>query len=191
VKKFLLGLCLLGQMLAEEDPYRQFLNYMNHEGGRILEIEFYQEQIGERFESGGTFYYFGETNYIFDSYDQRVVYHDGTITTINKVDRQVILDSAIPDEVTIFDILTGSNESIQQGKALLEKNGFRIPFTLGEWDMEGTIWTIPSSGQPREIHLKTGGDSDIRIKIISSEPGKGNDVAEINLSNYEIIDLRE
>ena len=43
-------------MGAQPDPYRQFLDYMNAKGGRILEIEFYQEQFGERFESNGTFF---------------------------------------------------------------------------------------------------------------------------------------
>ncbi len=176
---------------AQTDPYQEFFNYMNAQGGRILEIEFYQEQYGERYESKGTFYYSGKMHYTFDAVDQRITFKDGEITTINKVGKQVIYDRTIPGEVTIFDILTGTDDSIQRGEALLEKSGFRIPFTLSEWDMRGTIRTIPVIGKPKEIILKTGDDSDIRIKIISAEPGKERDVAEIDLTGYEIIDLRE
>jgi hypothetical protein len=57
--------------------------------------------------------------------------------------------------------------------------------------MHGTIRTIPGSGEPKEIILKTGDDSEIWIKILSLESLKGRDVAEIDLTNYETIDLRE
>ena len=79
----------------------------------------------------------------------------------------MIYDQTIPGEITIFDILTGMNESLQTGEPLLEKNGFRIPFTLIDLEMHGTIRTIPGSGKPKEIILKTGDDSEIWIKIIS------------------------
>ena len=32
-------------MGAQPGPYQQFLDYMNEKGGRIFEIEFYQEQL--------------------------------------------------------------------------------------------------------------------------------------------------
>ena len=57
--------------------------------------------------------------------------------------------------------------------------------------MYGTIRTIPGSGKPKEIILKTGDDSEIWIKILSLESIKGRDVAEIDLTKYETIDLRE
>ena len=178
-------------MGAQPDPYRQFLDYMNAKGGRILEIEIYQEQFGERIESNGTFFYLGKRHYTFDALDQRITFNKGEITTINKVGKQVIYDQTIPGEVTIFDILTGTNESLQIGEVLLEKNGFRIPFTLLDWEMNGTIRTIPDSGKPKEIILKTSDDSEIWIKIISLESVKGRDVATIDLTEYETIDLRE
>ena len=178
-------------MGAQPDPYQQFLDYMNAKGGRILEIEFYQEQFGERFESNGTFFYLGKRYYTFDALDQRITFNNGEITTINKVGKQVVYDQAIPGEVTIFDILTGTNKSLQTGETLLEKNGFRIPFTLLDWEMHGTIRTIPDSGKPKEIILKTDENSEIWIKIVSVESVKGRDVTTIDLTEYEIIDLRE
>jgi hypothetical protein len=178
-------------MGAQPGPYQQFLDYMNAKSGRIFEIEFYQEQFGKRFESNGTFFYLGKKHYTFDALDQRITFNNGEITTINKVEKQVIYDQTIPGEVTIFDILTGTNKSLQTGEPLLEKNGFRIPFTLLDWEMHGTIRTIPGSGKPKEIILKTGDDSEIWIKIISLDSIKGRDVAAIDLTNYETIDLRE
>ena len=111
-------------MGAQPGPYQQFLDYMNAKSGRIFEIDFYQEQFGKRFESTGTFFYLGKKHYIFDALDQRITFNNDEITTINKVEKQVIYDQTIPGEFTIFDILTGTNESLQTGEPLLEKNGF-------------------------------------------------------------------
>ena len=49
-------------MGAQSGPYQEFLDYMNEKGGRIFEVEFYQEQFGKRFESNGTFFYLGKKN---------------------------------------------------------------------------------------------------------------------------------
>ena len=165
-------------MGAQPGPYQQFLDYMNAKSGRIFEIEFYQEQFGKRFESNGTFFYLGKKHYTFDALDQRITFNNGEITTINKVEKQVIYDQTIPGEVTIFDILTGTNKSLQTGEPLLEKNGFRIPFTLLDWEMHGTI---------AGIFLLLS----ILAKILSLASIKGRDVAAIDLTNYETIDLRE
>ncbi|MBT3180617.1 MAG: hypothetical protein HN674_03715 [Candidatus Marinimicrobia bacterium] len=191
MKKIFIFQIMLSLSLSQPDPYQQFLEFMNTKGGRILEIEFYQEQYGERYNSTGTFFYLGEMDYTFDANDQRISFNKGEIITINKIDKQVIYDKSIPGEVTIFDILIGEKNAIQTGEPLLEKNGLRIPFTLKEWDMRGAIRTNPSNGKPREIILNTDEDSEIRIKIISSKLANEQGARAINLTEYEIIDLRE
>ena len=177
--------------MAQSKPYQNFLDFMNIPGGLILEIEFYQEQNGERFESDGTFYYIEKNHYIFDSYDHRLTFKYGELTSLNKLGKQVILDSAIPGDVTIFDILTGENDAVEIGEPLLEKSGFRIPFTLSEWDINGKIMTNHGSGQPREIIMRLSSSDSLSIKIISAEPLGNRAVGEIDLSEYETIDLRE
>jgi hypothetical protein len=57
--------------------------------------------------------------------------------------------------------------------------------------MRGAIRTNPSNGKPREIILNTDEDSEIRIKIISSKLANEQGARAINLTEYEIIDLRE
>ncbi|MGY8787758.1 MAG: hypothetical protein ACKVH5_05610 [Fidelibacterota bacterium] len=175
--------------LSQSLPYEQFLDFMNHSNGRVLGIDFYQDQYGERFESTGTFYYLGKSYYIFDAIDQRISFKNGNITTINKIEKQVIYDKTIPGEVTIFDILTGTNESLLIGESLFEKNGYKIQFTLKEWDMSGTIRTRSSTGKPVSIILNTGEGSEIRVNIISIESGLKP--LEIDLNAFEKIDLRE
>ena len=192
MKQSIFILSLLAQAIgAQDSPYKQFQSYMDVPGGRLLEIDFYQEQLGDRFESSGTLYYIDNDHYTFDDPNQRITYNSGTITTINKATQQVIYDSTIPGDVTVFDVLSGNENAIQIGEILMEKNGFRIPFILKDWDIPGTLWTAPGTGKPRHIILRPTDDSEIRIKVNSSEPVKNKGIPQLDIQGFEIIDLRE
>ena len=192
MKQTIFILSLLAQAIgAQDSPYKQFQSYMDVPGGRLLEIDFYQEQLGDRFESSGTLYYTGNDCYPFEDKNQRITYNSGMITTINKVTKQVIYDSSIPGDVTVFDVLSGNDNAIQIGEILMEKNGFRIPFILKDWDISGTLWTFPETGMPKHIILKPTEDSEIRIKVNSSQPVEKKNIPHLDIEAFEIIDLRE
>ena len=192
MKQTIFILSLLAQAIEGQDsPYKQFQSYMDVPGGRLLEIDFYQEQLGDRFESSGILYYTGNDRYTFDDQNQRISYNSGTIITINKATKQVIYDSTIPGDVTVFDVLSGNENAIQIGEILMEKNGFRIPFILKDWDISGTLWTVSGTGQPRRIILRPTNDSEIRIKVNSSQPVEKKNIPHLDIEAFEIIDLRE
>ena len=192
MSKYILMLYILGQFTwSQDNPYEQFQAYMNSSEGRILNIHYSQDQLGERFESYGTLFYSFNGSYTFDNANQRVNFDKGIITTTNKVTRQVIYDLAIPGEITIFDILSGNHEFVQMDEVLTEKDGFHIPFKIYDWDISGNIWTIPSTGRPKEIILSYSNNSDITIKIESSTKIQNGLIPEINTMGYEVIDLRE
>ena len=192
MKQTLFILSLIAQAIgAQDSPYKQFQSYMDVPGGRLLEIDFFQEQLGDRFESSGILYYTSNDHYTFDDQNQRITYNSGTIITINKATKQIIYDSTIPGDVTVFDVLSGNENAIQIGEILMEKNGFRIPFILKDWDISGTLWTIPGTGMPKQIILRPTNDSEIRIKVNSSEPGEKKNIPYLDIDAFEIIDLRE
>lgn len=190
MKIHLFLLLLVGNSFSQEDPYLQFLNFIDN-GNYTFEIQYFQEQFGSQYEDKGALYFISSSYYIFDGHSQRIIFQDGEITTINKNNKQIILDSMIPGETTIFDILSGSRNSLKINQVILEKNGFKINFRLTDLEISGAIWTIPQVGQPKEILLELGPESYIKIRIISIKPLDINQLEKIDFNQFETIDLRE
>ena len=112
MNKYILILYILPQFIwSQNNPYEEFQLYMNSSEGRILNIHFFQNQLGQEFESDGTLYYSSNGSYTFDNASQRISFNKNIITTTNKVSRQIIYDFVIPSEITIFDIKFVNNFS--------------------------------------------------------------------------------
>jgi len=178
-------------LYGQESPYKNFQTYMNVKSGRMLNIHILQEQFGEHFNSTGILYYFENREYVFDTDSERIAYKDGTIITINKATKQIIYDLDVANNITVLDILSGRDGRVLVADPILEKDGFRIPFILNEWDIKGDIWTVPTTGEPKKIILKISTDESVILKIISSEIASKDSMPKIDTIEYEIIDLRE
>ena len=182
---------LIELLLSQNSAYKDFQSYMSIAGGRALDIHFYQEQSGSYFESEGSLYYFSKNHYSFDSKDQRITYNNGLVTTINKTAKQIIYDMNLENEISVLDILSGKEDGIEIGEIIFEKNGYKIPFQLSEWDIKGKLWVLPTTGEPKKIILESYIDGQIMIEINSTEKGHKKQVPFIDISEYEKIDLRE
>ena len=190
-KMMVLAVLFINSAFGFSDPYQTFLKFINESGSLKMSLEFYQIQYGDHFDTAGDFYYFRDQYYFFDDAVQRIIFQDDEISTISKINKQIILDNIIPGEVTIFDILSGKNEFIVPRDAILEKGYYKIPFTIPSWELSGMIRVLPISGRPLEIKLSSGPDQETRIKINSVEPWDSNSIPEIDLTDFEKIDLRE
>ncbi len=190
-KMMVLAVLFINSAFGFSDPYQTFLKFINESGSLKMSLEFYQIQYGDHFDTAGDFYYLRDQYYFFDDAVQRIIFQDDEISTISKINKQIILDNIIPGEVTIFDILSGENEFIVPRDAILEKGYYKIPFTIPSWELSGMIRVLPTSGRPLEIKLSSGPDQETRIKINSAEPWDSNIIPEIDLTDFEKIDLRE
>ena len=186
-----LAVLFINSAFGFSDPYQTFLKFINESGSLKMSLEFYQIQYGDHFDTAGDFYYLRDQYYFFDDSVQRIIFQNDEISTISKINKQIILDNIIPGEVTIFDILSGENEFIVPRDAILEKGYYKIPFTIPSWKLSGMIRVLPTSGRPLEIKLSSGPDQETRIKINSAEPWDSNSIPEIDLTDFEKIDLRE
>lgn len=173
------------------DPYHTFLRFINESGSIKMSLDFYQTQYGEYFETSGSFYYLRDQYYFFDHPSQRLIFKDGEITTINKNNRQIIIDNIVPGEVTIFNILSGEKEFILTQDATMENGYSKIPFNIPSWDLKGLLRVVPGSGIPLEVILFSGDQNEKRIKINLVEPCDTIAIPKIDVTNFEKIDLRE
>ena len=57
--------------------------------------------------------------------------------------------------------------------------------------MEGSLLVVPGTGEPKKISLESSDDMKIVIKILSSDLGLHKQIPSIDITGYEIIDLRE
>lgn len=173
------------------DPYHTFLRFINESGSIKMSLDFYQTQYGEYFETSGSFYYLRDQYYFFDHPSQRLIFKDGEITTINKNNRQIIIDNIMPGEVTIFNILSGEKEFILTQDATIENGYSNIPFNVPSWDLKGLLRVVSGSGIPLEVILFSGDQNEKRIKINLVEPCDTIAIPKIDVTNFEKIDLRE
>ena len=123
---------------------------MNIQGGRIFNISLSQEQFGEQYNSTGTLYYFKNRKYVFDTPNQRISYNNDMITTINKSTKQIIFDKNVENDITVLDILSGTNDQLEIEDSILEKHGFRTSFNIRDWGIKGDIWMIPIQVNPKK-----------------------------------------
>ncbi len=87
--------------------------YMSQEEGRLFSIDLEHQNFGKNFNTSGSLWYFNSKDYVFDSPSERISNKNNTITTINKLAKQVIYDKNFKNNFDIFDILGNAYSGIK------------------------------------------------------------------------------
>ena len=164
---------------------------MSQERGRIFSIDLNHQNFGENFTISGDLWYFNSKNYVFDSQSERILNKNSSITTINKLTKQVIYDKNFKNNFDIFDVLGNVDSGIKILSSLIEEELIRINFVLAEWDVEGSIWIIQDTGEPKKISINISSNEIVDLEINSSKIISTSILPYIDISEYEIIDLRD
>ena len=189
-KKYFFFFISIKVLFSQDIAYKNFQTYVQSSNGSIFNIEYQQNYFREKIESSGKFY--SKNNmYIYDNEIQCIKYEDGVIQTINKINKQIIYDAVNERDVTIFDILIGKDDNIQINDSIIEKNGIKIPFTIKELDINGSILTSHINGLPKSIIFMQGRDLKVEIKINNVELDSVFTPPKYDISNFEVINLIE
>ena len=164
---------------------------MSQEKGRLFSINIEHQNFRKNFTMSGDLWYFNSKDYVFDSQSERISNKSNTITTINKLAKQVIYDKNFKNNFDIFDVLGNVGNQIKILSSLIEKELIRINFVLVELDVKGSIWTIQNTGEPKKISINISTDEIVDLEINSSKIISPFILPHIDISEYEIIDLRE
>ena len=179
--KYFIFLVFTKVLLSQNTAYEKFQKYVQSPDGCVIRVDYFQNYLGEEVGSSGVLY-IKDKMYIYDNEKQFIKYEDGFITTINKLIKQVVYDSINKNDITIFDILTGNNNSINIDDEITENNRIRIFFNIELWGIKGSIWISQQDGSPEKVifiqddNLKI----DIDIKSIANR-------AEFNLPKYDVL----
>ena len=165
--------------------------YMSQEKGRLFSIDLEHQNLGENFTTSGNLWYFNSKDYVFDSQSERISNKNNTIVTINKIAKQVIYDQNFRNNFDIFDVLGNTDSGIKVLSSFIEKELIRTNFFLVQWDIEGSIWTIKDTGEPKKISINISSNEIVELEINSSEIISTFNLPYIDISEYEIIDLRD
>ena len=164
---------------------------MSQEQGRLFSINFDYQNFGENFTTSGDLWYFNPKDYVFDSQSERISNKNNNITTINKLTKQVIYDKNFKNNFDIFDFLSNTGSGIKVFSSLIEEELIKINFFLIEWDAEGIIWIMQNTGEPKRISINISNNETVDLEIISSKVISTSSLSYIDISEYEIIDLRD
>ena len=174
---------------SRQKSFENFKLYMSQEKGIVFSIDLNHQNFGENFTKSGDLWYFNPKDYVFDSQSERISNKNNIIVTINKLARQVIYDKDFKNNFNIFDVLSDVDSGIEILSTLIEKELTRINFVFVEWDVEGSIWTIQNTGEPKKIFIKISNNEILDLEIKSSKIISTFSLPNIDISEYEIIDL--
>ena len=177
-------------LCSQNTAYEKFQKYVQSPMGCVIRVDYSQSYFGEEVGSSGVLY-IKDKMYIFDNEKQYIEYKDGFITTINKPNKQVVYDSINKNDVTIFDILTGNNNSIHIDDEIIESNKIRILFNIELWGIKGSIWISQQDGSPEKVTFIQDEDLKIHIDIKSIVNEAEFNFPKYDILGYEVINLIE
>ena len=190
IMKVLIFFGLVGIIISQNIAYERFQKYVQSPNGFILNIELRQSYFKKTLVSSGVFYKKDKT-YVYDSPNQYVKYEDQHITTINKLNKQVIFDSMKKNNATIFDILSGNKQNIYFHPFVTNKEQISIPFEIELWGIKGSIWTDIIDGSPKKVSFIQDDDIIVDIDILSSTNDSVINLPTYDVMDYEVINLIE
>tara|TARA_B100001996_G_C18416668_1_gene499006 strand:+ start:73 stop:657 length:585 start_codon:yes stop_codon:yes gene_type:complete len=189
VKKILFLFIIYTKLYS--DPYQNFLGFLKNINGTKVDIVFQQVQYGKHYSTKGDLYIFSEHFYCYDDFEKRIIVTNDSIISINKLNRQVIYDDRIANDFSIFDIITGSNLNIKIDSTKNKNDVSIISITIPDLSLKGTLYTDSFSGKPINIILGNDSIDQFNVKIGEVIDIKKESFSNIDLKNYEVIDLRE
>lgn len=188
--KYFIFLVLTKILFSQNNEYEKFQKYVQSSKGCVLSIEYSQRYFDEEVVSSGRLY-LKEKMYIYDNEKQFIKYQNGFITTINKQIKQVVFDFIDSKNVTFFDVLAGNNQNIHIDASIKEKNQTRIPFSIEQWGIKGSIWINQLNGEPKKVNFIQDEDMNVDIKIKSSVNNIELILPKYDITDYEVINLIE
>ena len=184
----LVWICHTVFLIGENTPLKNFYKSLKQNLILKMEIDFFQNQFGNTFNTSGLFYVIANRKYVYDSSLIKMIVEDSLVTTINNETRQLVYSSIYKDHLSILDILSGNLDNIE----FLDKKSEHIDhFEILDLGYKGTFQFDRENGLLKLIKLHAGADQVLIIEVKSIDFIRNYNFPDINGKNFEVIDLRD
>ena len=184
----LVWICHGALLISEDTPLKNFYKPLKQNLILKMEIDFFQNQFGNNFNSTGVFYVIPNKGYVYDSFLIKVIVEDSIITTINNETGQLIYSSIEKDHLSILDILSGNLNNIE----LLDKTSTHINhFRVVKLGYKGIFQFDKNSGMVNFVKLSIDEDQNLMVEVKSVDFIEEYDMPVIDDEKFEVIDFRD
>ena len=189
MRQFLLaGAIFIVKIFGEENHLNDFYKLLNQDNIIKIDINFFQKQFENSFNSSGSFYSLSKNNYCYDSPLFKIIAEDSVIMTINHETNQVVYNSIDSAQVGILDILSGNKNFIEFTDDV--KNSYIYNFAIHDLGYTGFFEFDKVTGKLKMVKLEIGDNQIIMIEIASINIIKNYIMPTFDKNIFEIIDLR-
>jgi len=183
------SLPLLG---AEHDLLANLRNVLLQPPGIGMDVRIQQLQYDNTFTTTGYVEILGPHRYYFDSVEQTILVDNQTIKTWNKVPRQLIIDTIVEDEFSLFSLLSGNFQGIEIINVDSTAETITWSFSITAMSITGRLTVESGSLHPLQIQFTYDEDNLFTAEITNFrllEPP--TQFQQFQPQPKEIIDLRE
>lgn len=175
-------------IFGEENHLNNFYKLLNRDNITKIDINFFQKQFDNSFNSSGSFYSLSKNNYCYDSPLFKIIAEDRVIMTINHETNQVVYSSIDSTQVGILDILSGNKSFIEFTDYV--ENSYIYNFAIHDLGYTGFFEFDKVTGKLKMVKLEIGDNQIIMIEIRSIKIIKNYIMPTFDRNIFEIIDLR-
>ena len=175
-------------VFGKEDRLNNFYKLLNQDSIIKIEINFFQKQFENSFNSSGSFYSLSKNNYCYDSPLFKIIAEDSIMMTINYETNQVVYSSVDNRQVGILDILSGNKNFIDIEND--SKDNYIYNFTIHDLGYTGFFEFEKDTEILKMVKLEIGDNQIIVIEIKSINIVKNYTMPTFDKKTFEIIDLR-
>ena len=165
-----------------------FYEMLENPGTAAFKIKYTQTQFESVFKSVGVCYFFGSGEYFYQSEDFEIYAQIDQIVTKNFKTKQVLYSSINKDNLSLMTILSGNKNKIEFIKNY--DRDFNYHFTISELGFDGFFSFNNKTGLIESLNLEIGQNQSMYIEVISIDLIDNFSMPEVNVENFDIIDLR-
>ena len=154
-----------------------------------LRVDYKQSQFDNIFESSGNCYLIDYEEYYYESIEIKLYSRGNQLVTKNYKTNQILYNDIDRTQFNILDLLSGRRDQIE----FLDKDSdsHKYHFVIPLLGFKGFFDFRRDNGHLENVTLIIGPNQLITIKVISMEILKNKFIPNLEVENFEIIDLRE